>query len=365
MSERYGSFDDALDAAIDAMRDGQPLSVILASHPAHAANLLPLLEIALSADAAAGAAGVPPSSRLIENYSVVRAAVRRARMVLPAEQPASLARPWWQRRLAFASLSLPAGAVAAIVITGASGAAAATVAAARTDIPARVAEAVRSSWVGDLLTGADPSLHSGPTNAAPPATRAAANSTFAASETSTPHAERTRTALTISGVVSDVHGNTFALTAGDTSWKVAIDGATRISGTITAGAAATATGSVSAGATLHADSVDVADGTGATPADPGSDADPRKTPDPPSGHTPGPPPDHTPGPPPGHTPGPPADHTPGPPPGHTPGPPADHTPGPPADRTPGPPPGHTPGPPADHTPPGQGNGNGGGNGQKP
>ena len=181
MSERYASFDDALDAAIDAMRDGQPLSVILASHPAHAANLLPLLEIALSADAAAGAAGVPPSSRLIENYSVVRAAVRRARMALPAEQPASLARPWWQRRLAFASLSLPAGAVAAIVITGASGAAAATVAAARTDIPARVAEAVRSSWVGDLLTGADPSPHSGPTNAAPPATRAAANSTFAAS----------------------------------------------------------------------------------------------------------------------------------------------------------------------------------------
>ncbi len=141
------SFDDALDAAIDAVRQGEHIDAVLARFPRHAAALAPLLRSAPFGTPGAGLAAAPMSERLAGNFTIVRAAVERAQMARDAAQnaprrAAEPRAPWWQRRLAFASLSLPAGVIALAALAGISGAAAASVAVTGNglqDIPAQVA----------------------------------------------------------------------------------------------------------------------------------------------------------------------------------------------------------------------------------
>jgi hypothetical protein len=341
------SFDDALDAAIDALRNGQPLDAVLVAHPAHAAQLRPLLDVAVEADAA-GARVPAPSARLASNFAAVRAAIRRARAERPAMRELPPPRRWWQRRMAVASLSLPASAMLAVVAVGVSGAAAAAVV-ARPDLPARIAGAVPSGWAGDLVPGPDDSPGVAPQRSNPPA-----QTTLATDTTATAHAMAT---ITVSGVVSDVRDRTFMLGTAEAAWSVHVDDATHVTGKLERGARATVSGSVAADGAVDARDIritipdatsTVTDGKAVSDSPPGDVATPV-------GQTPGPLADQPPGPP--------TDQTPGPPAGHTPGPPAGHTPGPPAGHTPGPPSGHTPGPPASHTPPGHGNA--GGKGKAP
>ena len=332
------SFDDALNSAIDALSRGEHIDSVLARQPRHAAALRPLLESAPFGAAEATRAGAAMSPRLADNFSIVRAAVQRAQMAQTPMAPRIAPRmaPWWQRRLAFASLSLPAGAIALAAFAGISGAAAASVAITNSDFPARVAEFVTHPLpvIGSNRDGDDDA------NVHTPAASATIASA-AQSVSPTPPSSNAPALVTVSGTISDVHGNVFTLTASDGVYKVNTDGTTEITGSIADGATATVTGDATALKNLHATRVE-ASGASATPTAPGN------------GNSSGPQNDATP-------------ET------RTPGANNDNTPGPKNDRTPGPPDGHTPGPPGGHTPPGgggangngNGNGNGGGNGKKP
>ena len=94
---------------------------------------------------------LPPTARLQANFAVVQ------RALVPAPMPQAASdgpEPWWGRRLTFATLSLPAG-VFVFAVLGASGAAAATVA-ATTDLPERVAETVHHvtpDWSHSIIPG--------------------------------------------------------------------------------------------------------------------------------------------------------------------------------------------------------------------
>lgn len=339
------SFDDALDRAIDALQRGEQLDRVLARFPRHAGALRPLLETLEQArrDALSPAAMSP---RLADHFSIVRAAVQRAQMPaqpLPARdagQPPS----WWQRRLTFASRSVPVGAFALLAFAGVSGAAASIAVTGDVSVPSTVMDLVKEPqhW----LSGSSGGDHDNASNSRQDSPSSdghatAGNGASASSGTATemPGSENKPSLITLDGTVSDIHGDVFTLTTAGGVYKVNTDAKTTITGTITDGARATVTGSVTAEKNMHADTVDIAATPGANDA----------TPTPGNDKTPGPPADRTPGPPPDKTTGPPADHTPEAPPGKTTGPPA--------------------------TPPGQsgsapngnanGNGNGGGNSKKP
>ena len=123
------TFDDALNGAIDALARGQRIRDVLALHPRHAEALHPLLESAMAMQTDSVTSHVPVPSRLGDHYVIVRAAVERAqiaeRAFMPAARAAASGAPWWKRRLTFASLTLPLGAVALIAFAGAGSAAAA------------------------------------------------------------------------------------------------------------------------------------------------------------------------------------------------------------------------------------------------
>jgi hypothetical protein len=71
------SFDDALNASIDAMLSGRPMAAALDAHARYAPALEPLLHTAAAINAAAPA--VPQPARLGSNYAAVRSALRDAR----------------------------------------------------------------------------------------------------------------------------------------------------------------------------------------------------------------------------------------------------------------------------------------------
>lgn len=339
---RRESFDEALDRAIDALRRGEGLDRVLARHPRHADALRPLLETAQQALAGRPAVAAAMSPRLAENFSIVRAAVQRAQMAaqpVPMRPEAAPRTPWWQRRLAFASLSLPAGAAALLLLAGATGAAASVALTGNTDLPAGIVNLIKEpqrlvGGGGGNQGGGTPSAGRGADGQATAGAGSAA--TAAADASATPGSTNAPTNVTLDGTISDVRGNVFTLTTGDGAYKVNIDATTTVTGTIADGAQATVVGDVTAEKNLHATTVTVGGTSGPQPS---------------TGAGTG-------------TPGPQSDRTPGPP--------ADKTAGPPVTLTPGPPPGRTPpgqgdgGPPVDHTPPGQsggaGNRGGGGNG---
>ena len=222
----YRSFDDALDAAIDAIREGQPLAAVLAQHPRHAAAMRPLLEAAARLEAAAPLLA-PASPRLAEKFTVVQAALRDARRDASADERE--APRWWQRRLTFASMSLPAFAAGAIALAGAGGAAAATVAVVGPAAVRDAADAVTPHWVHNIVTPAsdDGPAHAtaSPTSGATGGAAAPADATAQAGATAHASAPAGQsgtngTALDVSGIASDLNGNTFTLTASGHSWHV-------------------------------------------------------------------------------------------------------------------------------------------------
>jgi hypothetical protein len=303
-------FDEVLDSAIDAVIAGEPVEAVLARFPAHSAALRPELETAARALHDAGARRLPRSQALADNYTIVRAAVERAQLVergAPAEHAPGPRAPWWQRRLTFASLTLPAGAFALLALASVSGAAAASIA-ATPGLRSAVVNFVASPHVPGLGPSDrdDDGVHapSGADNGAAPSGGTGASGTRGD--------ENRPTLVTLSGTIADLHGNVFTLKTADSDVKVNIDAGTKVQGDLADGATVTVTGDLTAEKNLHADSVEV--NVTAAPVNPDATSTPRgnggeKTPGPPSDKTTGPEPDHTP---PGqfgdHTPGTPAEH---------------------------------------------------------
>jgi len=287
------SLDDALDAAIDALRRGEPLPDVLAAHPAHAEALEPLLQTAAGLSAATAASKIPAG--LADNFSIVRAAVQRAQMAQAPETLATERPAWWQRRLRFASFSVPAGIIAALALAGAAAAAAGTVS-ELTGLPSRVERAVTLGLAGGGSNRPGGLIHS-------------TGTPTSASKTQTPGDLNRPTVIVVSGTVAHVNGNTFTLTNPSGEWKVNTDAQTAINGTIAEGALATIFGDVTAQRNLHAARVDVTAPGQATATS-----------------------DHATGPQNGHTPGPQNDRAPGSSNDLTPGSAADHTPNSPAGR---------------------------------
>ena len=261
---RRETFDDALDAAINAVQHGDSIDAVLARFPRHAPALRPLLETASAANPSR--AYLSPTSRLTENFARVESALGRARWERDNVHPgrATASAPWWTRRVAFASLSLPAG-IFAFALLGAGGAAAATLA-VTTDLPEQIGERVESltpSWTHGVIPGGAGDS-AGPIASATPAGAAADTATPASSPTAgaggdeTPvpsETPRGSQPLTVSGTITNVRGNTFELTTGGMTYKVQTDTNTSVSGQIVEGAPATVQGELTATDRLHATSV--------------------------------------------------------------------------------------------------------------
>lgn len=263
---RRDTLDDAFDRAIDALRAGRSFEAVLASEPAYARELRPLLESARAAGVL-GPGAPPAPARLAEHYAFVRAAVERAR---DDDRRASRTAPappsWWRRKVAFASLSLPVGAVIALAL-GAGGAAAASVVVARGEVTA-LASAVTPEWAEHAITGTDGEritpLGAGDAPGAPHTV-----------PTDVPGFENRPTAMEASGIVGDVNGNTFTLTMGDTAYHVNLDADTVVTGEIADGATATVRGDVTARKNLHAREIIVTQAP--VKADPVDERTPRPT----------------------------------------------------------------------------------------
>lgn len=140
MSSR-DSFDQALDAAIDALRGGEAESAVLAAPPEHHAELLPLLIVAAEVHRTSPVVP-PPSGRLAKNFRAVRDAIQ------DAQESARTSKPWWRRPITFASLSLPAGILALVAVGAAGAAAGGAVAVSQTGVPAAVEHIVTLGAVG-------------------------------------------------------------------------------------------------------------------------------------------------------------------------------------------------------------------------
>ncbi len=126
MSARH-SFDEALDAAIDAVRRGAPVASVLAAYPEHRDELTALV----TPLSAAPARSIPlDAARISAGYRALRVAVLDAR-----REPE---RPWWRRPVSLASLSVPAGIVALAAIGAAGAAAGGAAVATGHDVPATV-----------------------------------------------------------------------------------------------------------------------------------------------------------------------------------------------------------------------------------
>jgi hypothetical protein len=275
-------FDEILNAAIDELRDGQSLGGVLERYPQHAGALQPLLQAALTATAAADAGYISPSPRLQQNYTRVDAAVGRARWEASrSPQPSSTAtpRPWYGRRLAFASLSLPVG-IFALAVLGAGGAAAATVATTTgaSDRISQLVEQVTPAWSHAVIPGgADhdaPSMVAVPSSTTEPAPTETSPiaPTDVATVTSAPGVvaatattENGPQPIAATGVISNVAGNTFELLAGGITYKVQTDANTAITGEIAEGSTAEVAGELTGNDRLHATSVAISESPSGAP----------------------------------------------------------------------------------------------------
>lgn len=252
-------FDEALDAAIDALRRGRPVEAVLADQRPHDSALRPLLE---TAEALGAAPQAPYSRALAHNYAILQAAVERAQMSALREPAPAAPSPWWQRRLTFASLSLPAGALALILTAAAAGGATASI--ATTEVGSEVVDLVRPQWVTDMLPGGKSDDAPGQSGVPAPDANPAAPGGDA------PGADNRPTAITVTGVVSNVNGNIFTLTNSDGAWLVQVDSGTEVTGEILDGADATVSGESTAEKNLHATSV-AATGGAAADGNPAAD----------------------------------------------------------------------------------------------
>jgi hypothetical protein len=265
------AFDDALDAAIEALQRGRPLEAVVADFGRGGAMLRPLLE---TADAARQSIARPPLSRSLEhNYAIVKAAVERAQMAAAAQPRETTPRQpsFLRRRVTIASLSLPVGALALALTAGAAGATASLVA---TDHGGVLGEIVRPVVPDSMLPAA---LHDDDHRGAAPAASSDAQDANGPTE------------VVLDGTVSGVNGSTFTLTDGDTEYHVQIDANTTVDGEILEGGTAEVTGDLTADKNLHADSVTAEGGAAddrgqpddaGKPDDPGQPGDPGQPADP-------------------------------------------------------------------------------------
>jgi uncharacterized membrane protein YgcG len=254
------TFDAALDEALELVRSGRNVDEVVSAYPQFAGQLRPLLETVIALDASA--VYQPPTPRLAANFSSVQQALRAARGELTAPR-------WWQRKLTFASLSLPVG-VLAFALFSAGGAAAATVAVTSgvPDIMTRVEHAA-PGWTHALLPGhGDEESQSGVvatvTPDDPPSTSAVETPGGApAWQATTPAEEKPpivnpgQQPVSLSGVIANVRGNTFELTSESTAYKVQIDANTIVAGTIAEGATASVEGQSTGDDRVHAVSVSI------------------------------------------------------------------------------------------------------------
>ena len=234
---------------------------MLSANPQHAEVLRPLLETA----SALNPSGVylPPTARLQANFAVVQGALVRAPMApVLADGPV----PWWRRRLTFATLSLPAG-VFVFAVLGAGGAAAATVAATTglTSGSAETVHRVTPEWSHSVIPGDDGESNQQQLAATPDDGSATASYTATPTPPVTPAGGGDATAasnhgpqpVVVTGVITNVRGNTFELTVGRVVYKVQVDAKTLVDGVIEDGASA----DIEAGATgmdrLHATRVTI------------------------------------------------------------------------------------------------------------
>lgn len=237
-----GSFEKVLDDAIDSLTAGERVEAVLARYPRQAEELRPLLEtVAAARDE--GARQFPEMhARLADNFTIVRAAIEREQMAerqRPAEPEREERMPWWQRRLTFASVSLPAGMFALVAFLGIGGAAAAS-----------------------LAVGAIPSLpdvfdsvaHPGHAGDAP---IVSIPTDVPAAPTDVPGFVNQPTEVTHTGTVSNTRGNTFTLTGAEGEFFVNIDGKTVVAGTIADGATVVVIGERTAEKNVHATAVQV------------------------------------------------------------------------------------------------------------
>ena len=236
---RERAFAEALDAALDAVRSGAPVSAVIERYPEHASELQPLLRVAGSLHDRVPA----PSARLGQN-------MRNVRFALHAERERRAA-PWWRRPVTFASLSLPAGLFALVLVGGAAAAAGgAAVVATQTDLPAVVEKAATLGFGGGN-SGNAPG-HGGQLPGSPGGPAGAGN------RNATPQPDTGRpTPIIASGTVQDVNGNVFTLVTADGEWHVNIDASTTVDGVIADGAGATVDGDATADKNLHAAHVTV------------------------------------------------------------------------------------------------------------
>jgi hypothetical protein len=229
------SFDDALDASLDAIGRGEEIEGVLAAHPRHAAKLRPLLDATL----VARAVGAPEPKRLYANFAAVRSAIRDARVIReikPARQPASL-RIGGERRLSFASL------YAFILIASVSSVAGASV-------PIDAGDVVPSFVQNLVLSGPAESPTADVAPSAPAPMAAATDSTAADSVPSM--------SITLNGQAGDLSLSGFTLVSGENSWTVSLDGATAITGELRDGATVTLVGYATGATGIHAQSLVVA-----------------------------------------------------------------------------------------------------------
>jgi hypothetical protein len=265
-------FDDALDAAIDALQRGRPLDAVIADQGRTGVMLGPLLE---TAEAARQNVTRPPLSRALEhNYAIVQAAVERAQMAAAAQphEPVPAPASWFKRRLTFASLSLPVGAVVAALTIGAAGAAASLVA---TDHGGVLGDLVSPVLPDAMVQGDD-----GEKGTAP----AANNDGAPGSSADAPGSENGPQETTVDGTITDINGNTFTLTVGEDEYLIQIDSNTEVAGAILEGGTAEVTGDLTAEKNLHAKNVDAQGGTpddAGKPDDTGKPDDPGQPGDPP------------------------------------------------------------------------------------
>jgi hypothetical protein len=295
---RQRSFDDILDAALDAIQDGSPLDDVLASYPEYAEQLRPLLDTATQLDAEP--AYLAPTARLQANFAAVQRELGRVR---PAAAASSGQKPWWQRRITFATLSLPAG-VFAFALMSAGGSAAATIV-ATTGLSSRVSntvDRVTPSWSHAIIPGGDdrgehvaPVVTRDPATdpttapvstpfAAPSSVPATVAATAIASAAAVPTAPGPQP-IAIAGVVANVRGNVFELTVNGSTYVVQIDANTFVEGTIADGASASVDGELTGNDRVHATRVTIVDAAETTDpppqSEPGGGANPEQTKTPP------------------------------------------------------------------------------------
>ena len=250
------SFDDILDAAIDALRSGASRDHALAAAGASAATMGGLLD---TARLLSSPPRVPGPMRLADHYDIVRAAVERAQLtrsqMLPSDDVAKT--PWWSRRFRVASLGVPAGIVAALALFGFAAAAGGI---ATTGVGQDIAGSVRPGWVSDLVeTGNDDGERRGDPPGLGPDGENGGNGGNGGAPLS-PGADNGPQSVVLSGTVSDVVGGNFTLTAADGEFHVQTDANTVINGAVLEGASATIEGELTADRNLHAKSLTASGG---------------------------------------------------------------------------------------------------------